>query len=115
MPAAVDACESKPLSVVPPTIGKIHTCAAIRIAPTSARCVRAELVDAQVGELVQSFKLPANWEDDRSPVMPASSARGPDPEAERKDIRTMLRLMRENYERGLYEGEEYQYWQKVML
>lgn len=25
----------------------------------------------------------------------------------------MLRLMRENYERGLYEGEEYQYWQKV--
>ena len=38
---------------------------------------------------------------------------GPDPEAERKEIRTMLGLMRDNYERGLYEGEEYQYWQKV--
>ena len=25
----------------------------------------------------------------------------------------MLRLMRDNYERALYEGEEYQYWQKV--
>lgn len=25
----------------------------------------------------------------------------------------MLRLMRDNFERGLYEGEEYQYWQKV--
>ena len=25
----------------------------------------------------------------------------------------MLRLMCDNYERGLYEGEEYQYWQKV--
>jgi hypothetical protein len=25
----------------------------------------------------------------------------------------MLRLMRENYERGLYEGEKYQSWQKV--
>lgn len=25
----------------------------------------------------------------------------------------MLRLMVDNYERGLYEGEEYQYWQKV--
>ena len=25
----------------------------------------------------------------------------------------MLRLMRDNYEQGLYEGEEYQYWQKV--
>ena len=38
---------------------------------------------------------------------------GPDPETERKEIRTMLRLMRDNYERGMYEGEEYQYWQKV--
>ena len=37
----------------------------------------------------------------------------PDPETERKEIRTMLRLMRDNYERGMYEGEEYQYWQKV--
>jgi len=37
----------------------------------------------------------------------------PDPKTERKEIRSMLRLMRENYERGLYEGEEYQYWQKV--
>ena len=37
----------------------------------------------------------------------------PDPETERKEIRSMLRLMRDNYERGLYEGEEYQYWQKV--
>lgn len=25
----------------------------------------------------------------------------------------MPRLMRDNYERGMYEGEEYQYWQKV--
>jgi len=36
-----------------------------------------------------------------------------DPEAERKEIRSMLRRMRDNFERGLYEGEEYQYWQKV--
>jgi hypothetical protein len=38
---------------------------------------------------------------------------GPDPETERKEISTMLRLMQDNYERGMYEGEEYQYWQKV--
>ena len=37
----------------------------------------------------------------------------PDPETEHKEIRTMLRLMRDNYERDMYEGEEYQYWQKV--
>jgi hypothetical protein len=36
-----------------------------------------------------------------------------DPKAECKEIRSMLRLMRDNFERGLYEGEEYQYWQKV--
>jgi hypothetical protein len=36
-----------------------------------------------------------------------------DPEAERKEIRGVLRLMRENFERWLYQGEEYQYWQKV--
>jgi len=36
-----------------------------------------------------------------------------DPKAECKEIRSMLRLMRDNFERGLYDGEEYQYWQKV--
>jgi hypothetical protein len=35
-----------------------------------------------------------------------------DPEAEGKEIR-MLRLMRDNYEHGMYKGEEYQYWQKI--
>ena len=37
----------------------------------------------------------------------------PDPETERKEIRSTLRLMRDNFERGLYEDEEYQCWQKV--
>lgn len=32
-----------------------------------------------------------------------------DPKAECKEIRSMLHLMRDNFERGLYEGEEYQY------
>ena len=36
-----------------------------------------------------------------------------DPKAECKEIRSMSRLMRDNFERGLYDGEEYQYWQKV--
>ncbi len=36
-----------------------------------------------------------------------------DPETERKVIRAQLCMVRENFEHGLYEGEEYQYWQKV--
>jgi hypothetical protein len=74
--------------------------------------VRAESIDAQVGELVQSLKLPVDWEESVRRLCQDQRDR-PDPEAERKDIRTTIRLMRENYERGLYEGEEHQYWQKV--
>jgi hypothetical protein len=77
-----------------------------------SQCVRAESVDAQVGELVQSLKLPANWEDSVRRLC-QQQREGSDPETERKDIRNTIRLMRENYERGLYEGEGYQYWQKV--
>jgi hypothetical protein len=78
----------------------------------TGQSVRAETIDAQVGELVQILKLPANWEESVRSLCRQQND-GPDPEAERKDIHSMLRLMRENYERGLYEGEEYQYWQKV--
>ena len=74
--------------------------------------MRAESIDAQVGKLVQSLKLPVDWEDSVRRLC-EEQRDGPDPETERKDIRTTIWLMRENYERGLYEGEEYQYWQKV--
>jgi site-specific DNA recombinase len=77
-----------------------------------SQCVRAESIDTQVGELVQSLRLPVNWEDSVRRLC-QQQREGPDPETERKDIRNTIRLMRENYERGLYEGEEYQYWQKV--
>jgi hypothetical protein len=74
--------------------------------------VHAEEIDAQVADLIQSIHLPENWE----PVvrqMLDDQHKSTDPEAERKELRSMLRLMRDNFERGLYEGEEYQYWQKV--
>jgi site-specific DNA recombinase len=77
-----------------------------------SQCVRAESIDAQVGGLIQSLKLPADWEDSVRRLC-QQQRDGPDPETERKDIRTTLRLMRGNYEHGLYEDEEYQYWQKV--
>ena len=62
--------------------------------------------------LIKSLKLPPSWEEDVRRLL-RDEKDGPDPEAERKEIRNMLRLMRNNYERGLYEEEEYQYWQKV--
>lgn len=80
--------------------------------PYIGQSVRAVTIDAQVAELIRSIYLPENWE----PVVRQMLHEQRDqfyPETERKEIRTMLRLMRDNYERGMYEGEEHQYWQKV--
>jgi Recombinase/Recombinase zinc beta ribbon domain len=80
--------------------------------PYIGQSVRAELVDDQVAELIRSIHLPDNWEPIVRQMLDNQRERA-DPEAERREIRGMLRLMRDNFERGLYEGEEYQYWQKV--
>jgi Recombinase zinc beta ribbon domain len=80
--------------------------------PCIGQSVRAEEIDAQVAGLIQSIYLPENWEPIVRQMLDNQRERA-DPEAERKEIRSMLRLMRDNFERELYEGEEYQYWQKV--
>ena len=80
--------------------------------PYSGQSIHAEALDKQIAALIQSLKLTANWEQDVRKLLPNDQAE-PNLEVERKEIHSMLRLMRDNYERGLYEGEEYQYWQKV--
>jgi site-specific DNA recombinase len=80
--------------------------------PHIGQSMRADLIDDQVAELIRSIHLPENWEPIVRRMLDNQRDRA-DPEAERKEIRGMLRLMRDNFERGLYEGEEYQYWQKV--
>jgi hypothetical protein len=80
--------------------------------PYIGQSVRAEVIDAQVADLIRSIHLPDNWEPIVRQMLHEQRDRV-DPEAERKEIRSTMRLMRENFERGLYEGEEYQYWQKV--
>ena len=80
--------------------------------PHIGQSVHAELIDTQVADLIQSIRLPENWEPIVRQMLEDQRGRV-DPEAECKDIRGVLRLMRENFEQKLYEGEEYQYWQKV--
>ena len=77
-----------------------------------SQSVRASVIDEQIAELVKSLKLSADWEESVRRLTKRQED-APDPETERKEIRTTIRLMRENYERGLYEDEEYIYWQKV--
>ena len=83
-----------------------------RDCPAIGQSVHADLIDAQVADLIQSIQLPENWKPIVRQMLDAQQGRV-DPEAERKDIRGLLRLMRENFEHGQYEREEYQYWQKV--
>jgi len=80
--------------------------------PFSGQSIHADKLDEQVDALIQSLKLTATWEEDVRKLVHDERDR-PYPETERKEIRIMLRLMRDNYERGMYEWEEYQYWQKV--
>ncbi len=80
--------------------------------PFIGQSVRAEVIDAQVADLIRSIHLPDNWEPIVRQMLNEQRAQV-DPEAERKEIRSALRLLRDNYEHGLYEEEEYQYWQKV--
>ena len=67
--------------------------------------MRAEWIDAQLAELIRSFRLPENRELVVRQMLDAQRERA-NPEAERKDIRGMPRLVRKNFEHGLYECEE---------
>jgi hypothetical protein len=80
--------------------------------PYSSQGIHAHELEGQMAVLIKSLRLIPTWEEDVRKLLHEVKD-GPDPETERKEIRGMLRLMRDNYERGLYEGEEYQYWQKV--
>jgi hypothetical protein len=75
----------------------------------SDQSIHADRLDEKVAALLQLLNLTPIWEGDVLKLLHDEHDK-PDPETECKEIRRMLRLMRDNYERGLYEGEEYQYW-----
>jgi DNA invertase Pin-like site-specific DNA recombinase len=78
----------------------------------AGQSVHARQIDAQLADLIRSIRLPENWEPIVRQMIEGQREKA-NPEAEREEIRGMLRLVRENFEHGLYAGEEYQYWQKV--
>jgi DNA invertase Pin-like site-specific DNA recombinase len=73
--------------------------------PSSGQSIHAEALDEQIASLLQSLKLTPNWEQDVRKLL-HDDQEGPDPEVERKEIRSMARLMRDNYEGGLFEGKD---------
>ncbi|GEM_PF-793419 len=72
----------------------------------------AKVLEKQVANLIRALQLPTGWQAAVQEELAKEQA-GPDPEIERREIRTQLRRLRDNYEMGQYTGEEYVYRQKV--
>ena len=64
--------------------------------PYIGQSMRADLNDDQVAELIRSIHMPDNWEPIVRQMLDNQRERA-DPEAERKEIRGMLRMMRDNF------------------
>jgi DNA invertase Pin-like site-specific DNA recombinase len=77
------------------------------------RSVRADAIDVQIAEWLRAIRLRENWEQ----LIPDSlnKQRGhADPAKQGREIKAKLRLERQNFESGLYDGEEQIYWQKII-
>ena len=80
--------------------------------PNQRTGVRSRIIDDQIANLVQSLKLPANWEDAVRKILQAEE-KGPDLEQERKEIREKIRRMRTGYVRGIYKEDEHFFWSEI--
>ena len=78
----------------------------------SGKSVRADLVEKQIGSLMESLILPDNWQESLQKVLNHKKD-GPDPQKEKARIRGEIRRMREAYKRGLYENDEHSFWSEI--
>ncbi len=78
----------------------------------STKSVRADLIEEQIGNLMESLVLPDNWQAELQDVL-KNSKEGPDPQKEKAGIKGEIRRMREAYKRGLYESDEHSFWREI--
>jgi DNA invertase Pin-like site-specific DNA recombinase len=78
--------------------------------PTSS--VRADVVEEQIGYLMESLVLPDNWQASLLDAL-KNPKEGPDPQKEKARIKGEIRRMREAYKRGLYESDEHSFWRDI--
>jgi len=76
------------------------------------KSVRAEVIDAQIAQIMKLLRLPDNWEEAVKSLLHRKKDTL-DPETERTRIRKELRDMREMKRRGMYDGEEHVFWRDV--
>jgi hypothetical protein len=80
--------------------------------PNLRTSVRSAIIDDQIAILVQSLKLPADWEQAVRRLLQEDQT-GPDLELERREIREKIRRMRTGYERGIYQDDEHVFWSEI--
>ena len=83
-----------------------------RDCPDSHTSVRTQVIDDQIAYLIQSMRLPPDWEVEVRKMLQVKDG-NPDPEIERKEIREQIRRMRASYEHGMYKEEEHVFWREV--
>ena len=80
--------------------------------PCARTSVRSSIIDEQISSLVQSLKLPSDWELAVRKMLQEKGEK-PDPEMERKEIREQIRRMRTAYNHGIYKDDEYLFWSEI--
>jgi hypothetical protein len=78
----------------------------------STSSVRADLVEEQIGLLMESIVLPDNWQVSLQDAL-KTPTEGPDPQKEKARIKGEIRRMRESYNRGLYESDVHSFWRDI--
>lgn len=78
----------------------------------SGSSVRADLVEAQISELMRSLVLPENWQSALQEILNMKKDTI-DPQKEKVQIKSEIRRMREAFKRGLYENDEHVFWREV--
>lgn len=74
--------------------------------------VRADVVEEQIGRVMESLVLPDHWQSSLQDVL-NNKGNGVDPQKERARIKGEIRRMREAYKRGLYESDEHTFWRDI--
>lgn len=78
----------------------------------SGMSIRADLVEEQVGRVMESLVLPDNWQASLQDIL-NNQKEGPDPQKEKSRIKGEIRRMREAYKHGLYESDEHSFWRDI--
>jgi DNA invertase Pin-like site-specific DNA recombinase len=80
--------------------------------PHNGKSVRADQVEKQISELMESLVLPENWQATLQQILNTRKDEV-DPQKDKARIKGEMRRMREAYKRGLYENDEHSFWREI--